>query len=63
MRGKRVKWIYKLVYNKDPNMLDTIERERKEVAFSKMSGARVYRWAKRLWRKHGIVDQWGKQTN
>jgi hypothetical protein len=62
MRKTRVKMIYKLIYNKDPNTLNTIKRYRGETLFSEMNGNQIFRWAKRLWTRYGIVDNWG-QTN
>lgn len=63
MGGKRARMIHKLVYNKDSNMLDTIERYRGKTLSSKMNGRHIYKWAKKLWRTYGVVDNWGKQIN
>ena len=62
MRNKRVRMIYKLVFNKDPNMLSTLKRVKGKTVYDKMNGKHIYTWAKRLWARYGIADNWG-QTN
>ena len=62
MRGKRVKYVRALVMRQDVNTLKTIQRENGEKTFKKMGGVAVYRHAKKLWKKFGIQDEWGKKS-
>jgi len=69
MNGRRAKMIFNLVYNKDPNMLETLKREsfsnrvNADKAFEKLEGNQVYKLAKRLYRRFGKQDNWGGIRN
>jgi len=59
MRKKAQKKIAKLVLNKDPNLLKSIEKRRGK-PYTDMSGVAIYRWAKKLYRECAIKENWGK---
>lgn len=54
MRNKRAKQIFKLVRDKDPNIIKHIKEYVGESHFEKMGGTAIYRMAKKLWTK-GII--------
>lgn len=60
MRGKRSKWISKLVVKMDPNLFVMLLHEYGE-NLTTFSPRRAYRIAKRWWRQ-GVpgVEKWGK---
>jgi len=69
MSGRRARMIFKLVYNKDPNMLETVKREcfskraDADKVLKKLEGTQVYKLAKRLYRRFGKQDNWGGIRN
>lgn len=61
MNGSRVRWISKLVYNGDANVLLTV-RKYYTKRTEKMDLRQIYRAAKKLWnRKVEGIENWGSK--
>ncbi len=58
MRAKRARMIYKLVRDKDPNVIETIKDHVGKAHFEKMGGVAIYRMAKKLWTMGKGKESW-----
>lgn len=59
MSEKKMRWLRKLVHNQDPNLLLSI-RNMYGPATQKMDSNGIYKAAKKLLKKYGGRDKWGK---
>ena len=60
MRGKRIKWIRKVVISKHPKVTEMIKERIGEEKANKMTYGQVIELCKKLWKEHTPgIKEWG----